>query len=157
MSTPGADPAGLRARILEILAEHRLMSIATVRPDGWPQATVVGYAHDGLSLYFVTPRTSQKVQNIAREPRVSIAIGGEHDRSLRGLSMAALAAEVTDPGEVERLNQLVFARYPEHQVFAPSAASVALIKAAPQIVSVIDYADGERRTELVRLGEGLHA
>ena len=27
-----------------ILNSNRIMTIATVRPDGWPQATIVGYA-----------------------------------------------------------------------------------------------------------------
>jgi general stress protein 26 len=147
------DQSELEAKILEILSEHRLMTVSTVRPDGWPQATVVGYANDGLSLYFVTPRTSQKVRNIAREPRVSIAIGSDQPgaASIRGLSMAALASEVTDPAEVERLNELVFRRYPEQRVFSPAAVSVALLKAEPQIVSIIDSAAAGDRAELIRL------
>jgi hypothetical protein len=34
----------IRRKILSILDQHRDMSIATLRPDGWPQATTVGYA-----------------------------------------------------------------------------------------------------------------
>ena len=30
---------------LQILNDNRVMSIATVRPDGWPQTTIVGYAN----------------------------------------------------------------------------------------------------------------
>ena len=26
-----------------VVDEHRIMTIATLRPDGWPQATTVGY------------------------------------------------------------------------------------------------------------------
>src|ERR1700722_15178073 len=29
-----------KTKILELLSEHRVMSVATVRPDGWPQATL---------------------------------------------------------------------------------------------------------------------
>jgi nitroimidazol reductase NimA-like FMN-containing flavoprotein (pyridoxamine 5'-phosphate oxidase superfamily) len=39
--------------ILRLLAQHRIMTVATVRPDGWPQATTVGYASEGLILYFL--------------------------------------------------------------------------------------------------------
>mgnify|MGYP006387340623 CR=1 FL=1 len=39
-----------RNLILDLLAEHRYLTLATVRPDGWPQATTVAYAHDGLTL-----------------------------------------------------------------------------------------------------------
>ena len=39
----------IRKKILALLDQHRIMTIATLRPDGWPQATTVGYANDGLS------------------------------------------------------------------------------------------------------------
>jgi hypothetical protein len=35
----------LKSKILELLNQHRLMTIATNRPDGWPQATTVGYVN----------------------------------------------------------------------------------------------------------------
>jgi hypothetical protein len=40
----------VKRRILSLLDEHTL---ATLRPDGWPQATTVGYVNDGLTLYFL--------------------------------------------------------------------------------------------------------
>jgi hypothetical protein len=43
----------IRKKILALLEQHRIMTIATLRPDGWPQATTVGYANDGLTLYFL--------------------------------------------------------------------------------------------------------
>lgn len=43
---------------LQILNDNRIMSIATVRPDGWPQSTIVGYANEGWRLYFLIYRTS---------------------------------------------------------------------------------------------------
>jgi Pyridoxamine 5'-phosphate oxidase len=41
----------IRAKILDLLGQHRLMTVATSRPDGWPQATTVGYANDDFTLY----------------------------------------------------------------------------------------------------------
>ena len=40
----------LKRKILEVLDRHRVMTVATLRPDGWPQATTVGYASEGLTL-----------------------------------------------------------------------------------------------------------
>jgi pyridoxine/pyridoxamine 5'-phosphate oxidase len=40
------------------------MTLATIRPDGFLQATMVYYANDGLVLYFATDLTSQKASNI---------------------------------------------------------------------------------------------
>jgi len=53
------------------------MTIATLRPDGWPQATMVGYVNDGFLLYCFVARSTQKFANIQRDPRVSIAIGSD--------------------------------------------------------------------------------
>jgi hypothetical protein len=62
---------------INILQAHRIMAISTIRPDGWPQTTIVGYANEGLSLYFMILRSSQKYSNISRDDRVSIAVGDE--------------------------------------------------------------------------------
>ena len=67
----------IRRKILTLLDQHRIMTIATLRPDGWPQATTVGYANDGLTLYFLCGRDSQKAANLARDDRVSLTI--DHD------------------------------------------------------------------------------
>jgi hypothetical protein len=37
--------------ILQLLDGHRVMTMATNRPDGWPQSTMVGYVNDGFLLY----------------------------------------------------------------------------------------------------------
>ena len=40
----------IRKKILTLLDEHRIMTIATLRPDGWPQATTVGYVRSSRKL-----------------------------------------------------------------------------------------------------------
>lgn len=52
--------AAMRDRIVGLLDSHPVMTIATLRPDGWPQATVVGYVNEGLALYFLCGLDSQK-------------------------------------------------------------------------------------------------
>jgi nitroimidazol reductase NimA-like FMN-containing flavoprotein (pyridoxamine 5'-phosphate oxidase superfamily) len=89
------------------------MTIATLRPDGWPQATTVGYANEGLMLYFLCSPHSQKAANLARDDRVSLTI--DHDTpqvmEITGLSMAAHAQAVTDPNEAEKALRMLMAKY----------------------------------------------
>ena len=40
------------------------MTVATLRPDGRPQATTVGYMNDDLTLYFLCGLDSQKAKNL---------------------------------------------------------------------------------------------
>ncbi len=154
MSDTGeASSEDLKARVLDILARHRTMAIATLRPDGWPQATIVGYANDDLDLYFVISSSSQKRDNILRDRRVSIAIGGDppEGEPIVGLSMAATVAPVSDPAEVERLNELVARRYPEHARFSPGAQSVTVMKAVPEVISLVDSTARGARAQLVQV------
>lgn len=143
--------AEAKARIVELLDENRVMTVATLRPDGWPQATLVGYVREDLTLYFAVARTSQKLANIARDPRISIALGRQQPHRLRGLSMAANAVEVTALREIEHLNALMQARYSEQNIFSPREISAAVIRATPTIVSVIDLARGPGEPDLVTL------
>src|ERR1019366_5981625 len=92
-----------KQQIVELLNEHRIMTIATNRADGWPQATVVGYCNDGMVIYCLVPRESQKYTNIKHDPLVSLAIAKDYPQPLqiKGLSIAATAAMVTDPREID--------------------------------------------------------
>src|SRR5579862_1948587 len=95
----------IRRNILTLLDQHRITSIATLRPDGWPQSTTVGYVNEGLTLYFLCGPDSQKAQNLARDDRVSLTI--DHDTAdlmtITGISMAGHARHVTDRAQVEKL------------------------------------------------------
>jgi PPOX class probable F420-dependent enzyme len=144
----------IRAKILELLGQHRLMTIATNRPDGWPQATTVGYANDGLTIYFLCGPQSQKAQNIARDNRVSLTI--DHDVSdpmaITGLSMGAVAEPVRDPAEVAKATDLLLKRYPEYARYpAPKPDEVLIIRVQPKVVSVLDYSKGFAHTDLTEV------
>ncbi len=60
--------------IVSIIDGAADLTIATLRADGWPQATTVSFASDGLAVYFGTNGKSQKAQNINRDDRVSATI-----------------------------------------------------------------------------------
>lgn len=89
--------------ILHLLANNDVMSLATVRPDGYPQATTVAYANDGLTLYFACDRDCQKIRNLARSSKVSLTINREEKdwKRIQGLSMGA-DAQVARPAARKR-------------------------------------------------------
>jgi general stress protein 26 len=156
----------LKELVLRLLKEHRVMTIATNRPDGWPQATVVGYVNDGLALYCFIARDSQKHANVLRDPRVSIAIGNDANAPLdiQGLSLAGMAYVVDDKAEWNRVTALRIARYPEYAALPPPvfrgdalariapqppAAQVVLLRIEPDLFSVIDYSQGFGHSDLI--------
>ncbi|MEN3287935.1 MAG: hypothetical protein V7634_2235 [Bradyrhizobium sp.] len=105
----------IRDKILKLLDQHRIMTIATLRPDRWPQATTVGYANEGLAIYFLCGLDSQKAKNLARDNRVSLTI--DHDTkdimAIAGLSMAARAQAVEDRAEAEKVLRMLPLKYPD--------------------------------------------
>jgi nitroimidazol reductase NimA-like FMN-containing flavoprotein (pyridoxamine 5'-phosphate oxidase superfamily) len=143
----------IRRKILALLDQHRIMTIATLRPDGWPQATTVGYASEGLTLYFLCGLESQKAANLARDDRVSLTI--DHDTSdlmaITGLSMAARAQAVTDPAEAEKVLRMLMLKYPEVTLPGPlpSPEEVRIFRVTPTVISVLDYSKGFAHTDLV--------
>ena len=144
----------IKRKILALLDQHRIMTIATLRPDGWPQATTVGYANDGLTIYFLCGPDSQKASNLARDDRVSLTIDHDTDQvmDIAGLSMAAHARPVTDRAEGERVLGLLMAKYPQQDslpVAMPKPEEVRIFRVTPTVVSVLDYSEGFGHTVLV--------
>jgi len=129
------------------------MTIATLRPDGWPQATTVGYGNEGLAIYFLCAPDSQKAANLALDDRVSLTIDDDTGQlmSIEGLSMAARAHLVTDPSEAEKALDLLIRRYPpqEIQIPMPRVADLRIFRLTPSVISVLDYSKGFGHTDLV--------
>jgi nitroimidazol reductase NimA-like FMN-containing flavoprotein (pyridoxamine 5'-phosphate oxidase superfamily) len=145
----------LHKKILSLLDGHRIMTLATLRPDGWPQATTVGYVNDGLTIYFLCGLESQKARNLARDNRVSLTI--DHDTpnimAITGLSMAARAFPVTNRAEAEQVLKMLPQKYPEQTeplpLEMPKPGEVSLFRLTPTVISVLDYTKGFGHTDLV--------
>ena len=144
----------VKQQILALLNQHRIMTLATVRPDGWPQATTVGYVNDGTRIYFLCGLESQKARNISRDDRVSATI--DHDTAdlmaITGLSMAAHAKRVTNREEALAVLQKLPSKYPEQPTLPgpmPGPDDVCIYELIPVVVSVLDYSKGFGHTDLV--------
>jgi len=144
----------IKRKILKLLDENRIMTVATLRPDGWPQATTVGYVNEGLTLYFLCGLDSQKAQNLARDNRLSLTV--DHDVSqimeITGLSMAAHAEPVLDHDEAARILSLLPQKYPKQADFPlqmPTPEQVRIFRVTPTVISVLDYSKGFGHTDLV--------
>ena len=112
----------LKAKILDVLRRQHLMTIATIRSDGYPQATTVNYIHDDdFTLYFATGAVSQKAGNIALNDKVSVAIvdrAGDFYK-LRGLSLSGTAARIHDKGRAGEVALRLFRALPQSRRFVP--------------------------------------
>jgi nitroimidazol reductase NimA-like FMN-containing flavoprotein (pyridoxamine 5'-phosphate oxidase superfamily) len=147
----------IKAIILNLLARHNIMTLATVRPDGFPQETTVYYVNDGLILYFATDPTSQKVGNIQLNNKVSVAITSETQNAnkLRALSLSGTASRITDPTRVHDVQISLFQAVPQAKRFAPmDAKQLIAYSITPIVISLVDYATGYGKTFLVDPSHG---
>jgi len=128
--------------ILGQLKTNRIMSLATMRSDGYPQATTVTYANDGLTLYFACDRNSQKVRNLRRSPKVSLTINKDmaNWKKITGLSMGATAKVLEQPADIKRALALLSRKFKEMKgLSAENLAETAFVRVQPKVVSMLDY------------------
>lgn len=142
---------------IEFLDSQRIMAISTLRPDGWPQTTIVGYANDGWVVYFLIFRSSQKFANIQHDDRVSIAVGEEPKdlREAKAVFAGAQACEVTNPKQREHAWRLLVERHPNLADFLlPENSEAALMRAVCRFVSMVDYSKGLGHSDEFTIASG---
>ena len=140
--------------ILEQLKAHHNMSLATVRPDGYPQATIVAYANDGLTIYFACERDSQKVRNLRRSPKVSLTVSRDWAgwKKITGLSMGGNARILERETDRARAYAALARKFKTMKgLSAEDVAATAFVRVQPNVVSMLDYRRGFGWTKLVRV------
>lgn len=142
-------------RIIDILDAADDLTIATVREDGFPQATTVSFVNDGLKVYLGTGAQAQKAKNMARCDKVSVTVNLPYKTwdQIKGVNFAGRAYRVTDPEEFRHVGELMFKKFPQISQYADfgSGLDLALFRIDPEIVSVLDYSQGFGHTDLVDL------
>jgi len=139
--------------VLGIIDQAKDLTLATIRPDGYPQATTVSYCHDGLTIYVAIGRHSQKAENIRQCDKVSLTINAEYIdwNHIKGLSIGAHAELLSDPEEIQHAGDCMLQRFPQVKEWAGTDAikEIVFLKIRPQVISVLNYEKGFGHTELV--------
>lgn len=142
-----------REFVLGIIDNGKDLTLATIRRDGYPQATTVSYANDGLTIYVGIGKNSQKANNIRHCNKVSLTINADYQdwNHIKALSMGALAEIMSDSEEIKHATACMIKRFPQvaEWVNSQQAADTILLKITPQVISVLDYEKGFGHTELV--------
>ncbi len=147
------DP--VRERLAEILQRGADMTIATLRPDNYPQATTVSYVSDGFDIYFGCGATSQKARNLSQRPEVSLTINLPYEDwdHILGISAAGLCTRVTDPSEIGHFSTLTLRKFPQVLTYAGQdiGGELAVFKIKLKVASVLDYSQGFGHNDLLIL------
>jgi PPOX class probable F420-dependent enzyme len=62
---------------VDLLEKPLFAHLATIRPDGAPQSSVMWFGWDGSRVKFTHTRTRQKFRNLAHDARVAFSIRDE--------------------------------------------------------------------------------
>lgn len=145
----------IRKLMLDLVEGQSVLTLATQREDGWPQATTVAYANSGMTLFVATGADSQKVRNIRGCDKVSLTINSSVPDwpRLRGLSMAASAQVIESRADMQQAARLLKKKFPPLTEYGDLErdSGWAFLRIVPRIVSVIDYTKGFGHTVLVKL------
>ena len=151
----------LKAEIISILEQGQDLTLATLREDGWPQATTVSYASQGLDIYFGCDARSQKARNLARDNRVSATVDLPYADwgQIHGLSLGGRAHRLTDPEEMGRVGRLFFGKFPQmgDYMAAADGGEMALFRIESLVFSVLDYRQGFGHQDLAQAADLLAA
>jgi PPOX class probable F420-dependent enzyme len=94
------------------LRDQRTAVMCTMHPDGSIHAVAMWYGFVDGVLGFETKAKSQKVQNLRRDPRMTVLVeAGESYDQLRGVEMVGQARVVDDPEALWKLGVSVWERY----------------------------------------------
>lgn len=139
----------IKQEIIEYLGSHPFLNLATVNAEGAPLVRTMAFVADGATVYFGTSKGSRKVANMQGNPKVAYTVDQDQYGSfaeITGVQMEAVAEQVSDPQEIERINGLYQAKFgvgitpsPEHVVF----------KLAPVRAYYLNYAKGFAHRDLV--------
>ncbi|MET9491121.1 pyridoxamine 5'-phosphate oxidase family protein [Nocardia sp. NPDC006630] len=104
--------------ISELLRAEEITTLATIDADGFPSASTMHLAGDGLLAYIHTFQYNRKHTQMLNNPKVSYVVsdlpadGYAGRGTTRSLQMQGLATAVTDPDEIQHAVQLSFAQFP---------------------------------------------
>ena len=145
----------LRRSALAYLAEHQVMTLATVG-DGVPWAAAVFYANQGFDLYFLSADQTRHVQDLTNNPRAAATIHEDYKDwpAIKGIQMEGSVSRVTGTDRREAIS-LYQSKFP----FIISAGAqiqsalkrVSWFRLAPDRLYFIDNSRGLGHRDLIDL------
>jgi PPOX class probable F420-dependent enzyme len=94
------------------LAERRAMTMCSIGADGSIHAIAMWYGFVDGCITVETKAKSQKVQNLRRDPRLTLLFeDGDYYEELRGVELVGRAEIIDDPDQLWKLGVSVFERY----------------------------------------------
>jgi PPOX class probable F420-dependent enzyme len=125
--------ATIPASHADLLTKPTFAHLATVNADGSPQVTPVWVDFDGTNVIINTARGRVKAKNIARQPRVALAIG-DPENPYRYLGIQGRVVEMTENGGDAHIDKLARKYIGKDYPFRAPGEVRVIVKIAPEKV-----------------------
>jgi len=124
------------AELARFLDEERVLTCATLGPNGRPHLMPLWYVPDGATLLGWTYGKSQKARNVERDPRATLQVEAGRDQygELRGAMLECDVVIERDPARVADVGMRLLARYAGTELGPEARAGV--LKQAPKRVAL---------------------
>ena len=124
------------AELDAFVQEERTLICATIGRDGAPHVMPLWYLVRDGDIWAWTYAASQKVRNLERDPRATLAVeAGEHYDELRGVMLSTEAEIERDPDFVAALGLALYERYIQGGEL-PAQVRASIAKQAPKRVAI---------------------
>jgi nitroimidazol reductase NimA-like FMN-containing flavoprotein (pyridoxamine 5'-phosphate oxidase superfamily) len=118
------------------------MVLSTIGLQGYPHSVPIGYFRLGRDIYLGCRAGSQKVKNIARNPKVSLVLeSGSTRQDIKGVMIQGHATVYADPDNILRLSREAARLRGVAEAALPQVArsGAAYIKVEPRRIISWDY------------------
>jgi PPOX class probable F420-dependent enzyme len=146
------------AELQSFLAEERVVTVATIGPNGRPHLMPLWYVMDGPVISAWTYAKSQKVRNLERRPQATLQVeAGDRYDELRGAMLECDVEVVRDPEAVTAIGLALGARYaPEPGGPASPERRALVAQQAPKRVGLRFHPTRVSSWDHRKLGVGVH-
>ncbi len=104
----------LQKDVLDYLASHNTLHLATIATDGQPMAATVFFANDGFNLYWLSDPKTRHSHNLAHEARAAVTVSEDYKdwRKIRGVQLEGRVRILTGVRERAKGMKVYLGKFP---------------------------------------------
>jgi uncharacterized protein YhbP (UPF0306 family) len=147
MATETTTPS-IPQNVLDFLAEHKKLTLATASTSGVPRAAAFMFVNDGPILYFWTRPETTTAKHIEQNPVVSFSVDDYTDdwSKLKGVQGAGECRTVLNATEITNVVRLFADKYPAVEA-GSATTNISFFRISPTQVQFLDNTAGAGKSE----------
>jgi len=132
-----------KRKILDFVRKEKLGVVATISPEGNPEAAVMAVSqNDKLELFFQTNNETRKYKNLQVNPHVAVVFGHDIDEFIT-VQLEGAASEVANEDDLKKIRKIHVANNSESEKYVYLKENI-FFKVRPSWVRYWDFHKDEK-------------